>query len=38
VTTEGFNFPWNDEIILKSCLTHEGKLVNEKIIQFYSVQ
>jgi NAD(P) transhydrogenase subunit alpha len=37
LTAEGFIPPWNDEIIQKSCLTREGKLVNERIVQFYSI-
>ena len=38
ITENGLFPPWNDEIIQKSCLTHEGNLVNERIIQFYSIQ
>jgi NAD(P) transhydrogenase subunit alpha len=32
----GFQPDWNDEIISKSCLTHQGKIMHEKILQYYS--
>jgi NAD(P) transhydrogenase subunit alpha len=32
-----FNPDWNNEILKKSCLTYQGKLVHDKILQFYHV-
>lgn len=35
-TEGGINLNWEDEILKNTCLTHDGKLLNERVLAYYN--